>query len=363
MIVKADEGFFVGYSVNSIAFRVFNSRTRIVKENLHIRFSESTPNVVGSRPDWLFDIDALTRTMNYDQCCSTTIYSFAVDDSRWPDMNNLDTIIQVSPIPTTKFIRSSSDQVIGDLNHKLTNKKDVKEFGGTWDEPKKCFSLWEDEEEGEICQPPRFEDPDFPDRVYKVEKALYGLHQAPRAWYETLSTYLLDNGFQRGKIDKILFIKRHKDDDLKESSKITQVQGTKLKDHYLMYKDKFFFIASVWPMYDSFGSMNPNLPNTDNEGVKLSSLSKVVSTPESSYMTIESCGSFRSFFLDVVKSLSLEYEHVAMNLTLLERGRFIIRTSLTRFPAQSVRSSNADALDLLYLLVSLYRTPQSRLPH
>ncbi|GJU41529.1 putative ribonuclease H-like domain-containing protein [Tanacetum coccineum] len=63
---KADEGFFVGYSLNSKAFRVFNSRTRIVEENLHIRFSESTPNVVGSRPDWLFDIDALTRTMNYE---------------------------------------------------------------------------------------------------------------------------------------------------------------------------------------------------------------------------------------------------------------------------------------------------------
>ncbi|GJW62248.1 putative ribonuclease H-like domain-containing protein [Tanacetum coccineum] len=66
------------------------------------------------------------------------------------------------------------------------------------------------EEEVYVCQPPGFEDPDFPDRVYKVEKALYGLHQAPRAWYETLSTYLLDNEFQRRKIDKTLFIKRHK---------------------------------------------------------------------------------------------------------------------------------------------------------
>ncbi|GJW96329.1 putative ribonuclease H-like domain-containing protein [Tanacetum coccineum] len=66
------------------------------------------------------------------------------------------------------------------------------------------------EEEVYLCQPPGFEDPDFPGRVYKVEKALYGLHQAPRAWYETLSTYLLDNEFQRGKIDKTLFIKRHK---------------------------------------------------------------------------------------------------------------------------------------------------------
>ncbi|GJS42429.1 ribonuclease H-like domain-containing protein [Tanacetum coccineum] len=69
---KADEGFFVGYSLNSKAFRVFNSRTRIVEENLHIRFSESTPNVVGSGPDWLFDIDALTRTMNYEPIVAGT---------------------------------------------------------------------------------------------------------------------------------------------------------------------------------------------------------------------------------------------------------------------------------------------------
>ncbi|GJV38612.1 putative ribonuclease H-like domain-containing protein [Tanacetum coccineum] len=57
-----------------------------------------------------------------------------------------------------------------------------------------------------------FEDPQFPDKVYKVEKALYGLHQAPKAWYETLSTYLLENGFRRGTIDKTLFIKKDKDD-------------------------------------------------------------------------------------------------------------------------------------------------------
>ncbi|GKB72604.1 putative ribonuclease H-like domain-containing protein [Tanacetum coccineum] len=70
------------------------------------------------------------------------------------------------------------------------------------------------EEEVYVCQPPGFEDPHFPDKVYKVEKALYRLHHAPRAWYETLSTYLLDNGFYRGQIDKTLFIKRHKDDIL-----------------------------------------------------------------------------------------------------------------------------------------------------
>ncbi|GJT98504.1 ribonuclease H-like domain-containing protein [Tanacetum coccineum] len=69
---KADEGFFVGYSLNSKAFRVFNSRTRIVEENLHIRFSENTSNIVDSGPDWLFDIDALTRTMNYEPIVAGT---------------------------------------------------------------------------------------------------------------------------------------------------------------------------------------------------------------------------------------------------------------------------------------------------
>ncbi|GJW30975.1 putative ribonuclease H-like domain-containing protein [Tanacetum coccineum] len=75
---------------------------------------------------------------------------------------------------------------------------------------KSAFMYGKIEEEVYVCQPPGFEDPEFPDRVYKVEKALYGLHQAPRAWYDTPSTYLLDNGFQRGQIDKTLFIKRVK---------------------------------------------------------------------------------------------------------------------------------------------------------
>ncbi|GJS60833.1 hypothetical protein Tco_0655617 [Tanacetum coccineum] len=60
-----DEGFFVGYSINSIAFRVFNSRTRIVEENLHVQFSEDIPNIAGSGLNWLFDIDAQTKSMNY----------------------------------------------------------------------------------------------------------------------------------------------------------------------------------------------------------------------------------------------------------------------------------------------------------
>nr|GEX37126.1 retrovirus-related Pol polyprotein from transposon TNT 1-94 [Tanacetum cinerariifolium] len=62
---KDDDGFFVRYSVNSKAFRVFNSRTRIVEETSHITFLENKPNIAGSGPNWLFDIDTLTISMNY----------------------------------------------------------------------------------------------------------------------------------------------------------------------------------------------------------------------------------------------------------------------------------------------------------
>ncbi|GKF41625.1 retrovirus-related pol polyprotein from transposon TNT 1-94, partial [Tanacetum coccineum] len=64
---KTNEGFFIGYSTNSKAFRVFNnSRTMIVEENLHVKFSEETPNIAGNGPNWVFDIDALTKSMNYE---------------------------------------------------------------------------------------------------------------------------------------------------------------------------------------------------------------------------------------------------------------------------------------------------------
>nr|GEV95186.1 hypothetical protein [Tanacetum cinerariifolium] len=62
---KSDEGFFVGYSLNSKAFRVYNIRTRKVKENVHIRFLEDKPSIAGNGPKWLFDIDVLTNLMNY----------------------------------------------------------------------------------------------------------------------------------------------------------------------------------------------------------------------------------------------------------------------------------------------------------
>nr|GEW10086.1 ribonuclease H-like domain-containing protein [Tanacetum cinerariifolium] len=304
---KADEGFFVGYSLNNKSFRVFNNKTRIVEENLHIRFSENTPNIVRSRLNWIFDIDALTNSKNYkpvitrnqsndnastkacdvvesksspndgfqplsadgkkvdedprqeseckdpekeDNVNSTnnvnadrtnrvntlgentnhellfdpempaleyiSIFNFSSDhedDVEEADMNNMDTTIQVSPTLTTRIHKDHPlDQVIRDLHsftqtrnmfknledhgfvttiHQRTNHKDLQNclFACflSQEEPKKMdvksvFLYGKIEEEVYVCQPPGFQDPDFSDRVYKVEKALYGLHQAPRAW-------------------------------------------------------------------------------------------------------------------------------------------------------------------------------------
>ncbi|GJS77773.1 putative ribonuclease H-like domain-containing protein [Tanacetum coccineum] len=444
---KAEEGYFVGYSMVSKAMRVFNQRTRIVEETLNIRFLKNTPNVKGNRPDWLFDVDTLTISMNYvpvvagnktngiagtkdnivagqaqkekepkqeyiliplcttdplisqgpkDSEGDTRIKPMEVDENEASDnsgkhdqearsdtlvstagprvdtavpsptvntartsvstantfeeqlfesfcpfknvftlppvpnvssmdntgifesfyddedveeevdMNNVDSSYTVPDTSFTKFHKDHpEDQVIGSLKtfvqtrhmtktnekhglissvHKIrrTNHKAIfqlllpdflsqrtqivnqrpedpswwkknkarlvaqghtQEEGIDYDEVfalvarieairlflayasfkdyvvyqmdvNSAFLYGKIEEEVYVCQPPGFEDPHFLNKVYKVEKALYGLHQAPRAWYETLSTYLQDNGFHRGQINKTLFIKRHKDDIL-----------------------------------------------------------------------------------------------------------------------------------------------------
>nr|GEV63275.1 hypothetical protein [Tanacetum cinerariifolium] len=222
------------------------------------KFSENTPNVVGSGPDWLFDIDALTRTMSYEPIVAGTQSndlagtkaSDNVGQVRKETEHVKDYILLplwTVDIPFSQDLKSSQDdgfkpssddgkKVDEDSRNESECKDQQKEDNvnntdnvntmlahanededddavagmNNLDTTIHPFLNEKIEEEVYVCQPPGFKDPDFPDKVYKVKKALYGLHQAPRAWYETLSTYLLDNGFQKGKIDKTLFIKRHK---------------------------------------------------------------------------------------------------------------------------------------------------------
>nr|GEW73154.1 hypothetical protein [Tanacetum cinerariifolium] len=265
---KPDEGFFFGYSLNSKSFRVFNSRTRTVEENLHIRFSKNTPNVVGSGPDWLFDIDALARIMIYEPIVAGTQsndyadlksshndgFKYSNNDGKKVDKdprkenecndrekednvnstNNVNTVSSTINAAGTKWVfRNKKDErgicvrykarlvAQGHTQEERINYDEVfvpvarikairlflsyasfKDFVVYQMDVKSVFLYGKIEEEVYVCQPPGFEDLDFPDRVYKVEKALYELHQDPKASYENLSTYLLDNGFQRGKLTR-----------------------------------------------------------------------------------------------------------------------------------------------------------------
>ncbi|GJR67318.1 putative ribonuclease H-like domain-containing protein [Tanacetum coccineum] len=85
---------------------------------------------------------------------------------------------------------------------------------------KSAFLYGKIEEEVYVPQPLGFVDPAHPNKVYKVGKALYGLHQDPRAWYKTLSSFMLENSFRRGTIDKALFIKKNKSDIISYAQKI-----------------------------------------------------------------------------------------------------------------------------------------------
>ncbi|GJV67147.1 putative ribonuclease H-like domain-containing protein, partial [Tanacetum coccineum] len=167
----------------------------------------------------------------------TRIFGNAYDDEdvgSEVDLNNLETTMNVSPIPTTIIDKDHpKDQIIGDLTsviqtgrmNKISNEHAItlvdlpngkRAIGTKW-----VFRNKKDERGIIIRNKARLVtpknkalNPRFPDKVYKVEKALNGLHQDLRDWYETLSTYIIENGFRRGIIEKTLFIKKDKGDIL-----------------------------------------------------------------------------------------------------------------------------------------------------
>ncbi|GKC04591.1 putative ribonuclease H-like domain-containing protein [Tanacetum coccineum] len=79
---KSDEGFFVGYSLSSKAFRVYNTRTKRVEENLHIGFLENKPMIEETGPKWLFDIDSLTQSMNDVPVSASTVSNISAGTSK-----------------------------------------------------------------------------------------------------------------------------------------------------------------------------------------------------------------------------------------------------------------------------------------
>nr|GEV45027.1 hypothetical protein [Tanacetum cinerariifolium] len=115
---------------------------------------------------------------------------------------------------------------------------------------KSAFLYGTIDEEVYVTQPPGFVDPKFPNKVYKAMKALYGLHQAPRAWYATLSTFLEKIGYKRGAIDKTLFIKQDKKD-------IMLVQVYK-EDSIFISQDKY--VAKILKKFDFLSVKTASTP-------------------------------------------------------------------------------------------------------
>nr|GEX97510.1 hypothetical protein [Tanacetum cinerariifolium] len=216
---KANEGFLVGYSVNSKAFRSSDDKDTIkvpgkgddgVCQGSGINDQERTDsstqdvNTVGPSINTAtanintgsLNINTASRIPTYPSMPSseeTGIFDNTYDDKEVgaeADTNNLELSTVVRLISTTRVHKDHpKEQIIRDLNLSTQTRRMIN------------FS-----EENVM----------FPDKVYKVEKALYGLHQALRAWYETLSTYLLENIFRRGTIDETLFIKKDKGDIIQD---------------------------------------------------------------------------------------------------------------------------------------------------
>ncbi|GKC33996.1 retrovirus-related pol polyprotein from transposon TNT 1-94, partial [Tanacetum coccineum] len=135
---KADEGFLVGYSINSKAFRVFNTRTRKVEENLHINFLENKPNVAGSGLEWLFDIDLLIKSMNYEpvtvgnQTHGDAGIESNVNVGKAGQEKALDHEYILLPLILSNYPLSSSTQ--------STDDKDVDEVPNKGDDDKECYA-------------------------------------------------------------------------------------------------------------------------------------------------------------------------------------------------------------------------------
>ncbi|GJW96371.1 putative ribonuclease H-like domain-containing protein [Tanacetum coccineum] len=125
---KSDEGFFVGYSLSSKAFRVYNTRTKRVEANLHIGFLENKPMIEGTSPKWLFDIDSLTQSMNYVSVTAGTVSNDSAGTSKensqdcivmpiWKDTSYFDSPIENVDNGEPKTADDTQKQVEDGLNN------------------------------------------------------------------------------------------------------------------------------------------------------------------------------------------------------------------------------------------------------
>nr|GEV81950.1 putative ribonuclease H-like domain-containing protein [Tanacetum cinerariifolium] len=150
-------------------------------------------------------------------CLKSGIFTSSSYDKDFfgPDANNLESSFDVSSI-ITKRIHSIhlTSQALEDPDWVEAMQAEMQQFRNQ----KSAFLYGKIAKEVYVTQPRGFEDPDHLKKVYKVVKALYGVHQAPRAWYERLSTFLLKHGYRRRTINRTLFIKKNSKSEFEMSS-------------------------------------------------------------------------------------------------------------------------------------------------
>ncbi|GJR39517.1 putative ribonuclease H-like domain-containing protein [Tanacetum coccineum] len=256
----------------------------------------------------------------YDNPSDEIFTNASYDEGVVADFTNLETTVNVSPIPTSRIHSIHLiTQILGDptsavqtwSKEELLNKKDEKgvvvrnkarlvaqgyrqEDGIDYDvvfapiarieairiflafasyigfivypmDVKSAFLYGTIDEEVYVSQPPGFVDPKFPKKVYKVVKALYGLHQAPKAWYATLSIFLLKNRYRRGTIDKTLFIKKDRSDIMLVQQKEDGIFIS--QDKYVAEILKKFDFANVKSASTPFETQKPL--NKDEEAADM----------------------------------------------------------------------------------------------
>nr|GFA07300.1 retrovirus-related Pol polyprotein from transposon TNT 1-94 [Tanacetum cinerariifolium] len=158
---KGDACIFVGYSTQSRAYRVFNKRTRVIMETIHVIF-DGLPQMASDHVSSDPGPQCQTTALKHDSLCLG------------PQFARLKAV--------RLFITYAAHKSF------TVYQMDVKT----------AFLYGPLKEEVYVNQPDGFVDPYHPDKVYRLKKALYGLKQAPRAWYDELSTFLVSKGFSKG---------------------------------------------------------------------------------------------------------------------------------------------------------------------
>nr|GEU65578.1 hypothetical protein [Tanacetum cinerariifolium] len=228
---KGDACIFVGYSTQSRAYRVFNKRTIVIVETIHVNFDE-LPQMASDR----------VSSDPVPQCQSTALEHDSL--SPGPQYDPLEQVIgnpsqsvrtrrqlesngEMFDKPLCKNVinmkwlwknkRDKENTVIRNKSHLVAKgyaQKNGVDFEESFAPVTRLEAVRPMKEKVYINQPDGFVDPYHPDKVYRLKKALYGLKQAPRAWYDELSNFLVSKGFSKDSIDPTLFITKHRGDIL-----------------------------------------------------------------------------------------------------------------------------------------------------